>query len=436
VATSATSFTVISPPTVTSFTPQAGAAGGTVTVTGSGFTSVTDVSFNGHAAAFSISSDTQIVATVPAGATTGPITVTNPAGVVTSASSFTVIPVPTLTSFSPASGLAGSSVTLTGTNLSGATAVSFNGQPAVFMISSDTQIVASVPAGATSGPITVTGPGGSVTSATNFAVISTPTLTGFTPTSGPVGTVVTLTGSSFTATGTVVSFNGVVATATVVSDTEATATVPAGATTGPIKVTTLGGSVTSAMNFTVVSPPKLTRFTPLTGPAGSSVTLVGTNFSGATAVSFHGHAATSFKVRSDTQIIVTVPTGATSGPITVTTPGGVASSTTSFLVVIKPTLTVKLTGLSKGVLKLGKSLTATSRVTPANLGGKLTLTVQRERNGKWLAVTTSTRTITASGTYSWTYKPTARATYRLKAAISATATHMAVTTPWITFAVK
>jgi hypothetical protein len=82
-------------PTVSSFTPGSGAAGTSVTVTGSGFTGATAVTFNGSSAAFTVASDTQLTATVPAAATTGPIAVTTPAGTGTSTASFTVNSNPT-----------------------------------------------------------------------------------------------------------------------------------------------------------------------------------------------------------------------------------------------------------------------------------------------------------------------------------------------------
>ena len=79
------------------------------------------------------------------------------------------------------------------------------------------------------------------------------------------------------------------ATFTVKSATAIQATVPAGATTGPMSVTTPGGTATSATNFTVTaSAPTITSFAPTSGPAGTSVTISGTNFTGATAVAFNG----------------------------------------------------------------------------------------------------------------------------------------------------
>jgi hypothetical protein len=158
------------PPTITSFAPDGGRAGGTVTIEGTSFTGATDVRFNTTPSArFVVMSDIAINADVPAGATTGPISVTTPGGAALSASNFTVVQ--PITSFTPTSGRVGSSVTLSGTTFTGATSVRFNGVSASFTVSSDTAIQATVPTGATTGPLTVTTPGGTATSATNFTVM-------------------------------------------------------------------------------------------------------------------------------------------------------------------------------------------------------------------------------------------------------------------------
>ncbi len=84
-------------------------------------------------------------------------------------------PAPTLTTLGPASGPVGTAVTLTGTNLSGATSVSFNGTAASsFVVSSATRITAVVAAGTTTGPVRVSTPGGTATSGTSFVVSGTP----------------------------------------------------------------------------------------------------------------------------------------------------------------------------------------------------------------------------------------------------------------------
>src|SRR5205823_6564360 len=105
-----------------------------------------------------------------------------------------------------------------------------------------------------------------------------PAISSFSPTSGPVGTGVTINGSNFTGATRVTFFNGVAATITFNSDTQIQTTVPTGATTGPISVSTTAGTATSASNFTVTtSPPTISSFTPTSGPVGTVVTITGTN---------------------------------------------------------------------------------------------------------------------------------------------------------------
>jgi hypothetical protein len=156
-----------------------------------------------------------------------------------------------------------------------------------------------------------------------------PTISGFSPGSGPVGTSVTITGSNLTGASSVRFFNNVSASFTVDSDTQITAAVPSGATTGPISVTTLGGTATSSTNFTVsASAPTISGISPSFGPEGTSVTITGSHLTGASAVSFLNNVPASFTVDSDTQISTMVPTGAATGPISVTAPGGSVSSST------------------------------------------------------------------------------------------------------------
>lgn len=149
----------------------------------------------------------------------------------------------------PTSGKVGKTIDILGQGFNGATGVSFNGKAAQFNISSDTYISATVPAGATTGIVTVAMSGGNLNSRQNFRV--TPVIRSFTPLSGPVGTPVTITGVSLTQTS-MVTFGGVKATTFAVnSDTQVTANVPTGARTGKIAITTPGGTATSPAVFTV-----------------------------------------------------------------------------------------------------------------------------------------------------------------------------------------
>jgi hypothetical protein len=149
----------------------------------------------------------------------------------------------------PASGDVGIKIVIRGSGLSSATGVSFNGTAAKFMVVNGSEITAMVPIGAVSGPVIITSPAGTLASSVPFLV--NPQIKTFTPESGPIGTTVTITGASFTQA-VDVAFSGVATTAfTVGSDAKLTATVPSGAATGPITITTAGGTATSTSIFTV-----------------------------------------------------------------------------------------------------------------------------------------------------------------------------------------
>jgi uncharacterized repeat protein (TIGR03803 family) len=143
----------------------------------------------------------------------------------------------------------GSRVGILGQGFSSKSVVAFGGTKATATkLTGGTYITATVPTGALTGDITVTT--GSTVLSTLASFRITPTYKSFAPPSGPVGTVVTFNGTGLTQT-TKVTIDNLSATFTVVSDSEITATVPTGAATGKIVVTTKGGSVTSSTSFTV-----------------------------------------------------------------------------------------------------------------------------------------------------------------------------------------
>jgi uncharacterized repeat protein (TIGR03803 family) len=148
-------------------------------------------------------------------------------------------------------------------------------------------------------------------------------------TSGKVGTTVYIVGTSLAGASNV-AFNSTPAKFTVLSATEIKTTVPKGASTGLVTVTTPSGTLSSNKVFVV--PPKITTFSPTSAAVGAVVTISGQIFTGATSVTFGGVQATSFTVNSDSQITATVPTAAQTGKITVTTPSGTATSTGTFIV--------------------------------------------------------------------------------------------------------
>ena len=227
------------------------------------------------------------------------------------------------------SGKVASTVSILGQGFTGTTAVSFGGVNATtFSVSSDTYLTANVPTGAKTGTVTVTRPSGALNSIQQFKV--TPTISSISPTSGPIGTVVTITGTGLIQT-TKVTIGGVKATTfTVKSDSSVSVTIPGACKTGKITVTTSGGSATSSSTFNVT--PTITSFTPTSGKVGASVVITGTGLTQTTKVTFGGVAATTFTVNSDTQVTATVPTGAITGKIVITTTGGTVTSSGTFTV--------------------------------------------------------------------------------------------------------
>jgi hypothetical protein len=254
VAESATAtFAAQLAPALSGFSPAAGTAGTSVTVSGSGFTGATAVTFGGTAAqSFSVDSDTQITAAVAPGTATGKVAVTTPEGTASSSGNFTFLSQPAISGFTPPGGGAHVTVTVTGTNLTGATQVKLHGTSAAFTVVSATQLTFTVPAGATNGTIAVTTPGGTATSSGSFAVSPPPTITSFSPASGPVGTPVTITGTGLG--GTVgVQLGSIITVPTSVAPGSVAFTIPPGAVTAVIKLLTTSGSVATPVAFTVSS---------------------------------------------------------------------------------------------------------------------------------------------------------------------------------------
>lgn len=171
-----------------------------------------------------------------------------------------------------------------------------------------------------------------------------PAISGLSPTSGAIGTPVTVSGSNFGATqgSSTVKFNNVTATPTSWSATSIAVPVPASATTGPV-VVTVGGAASNGVTFTVVPPPSISGLSPNSGPLGQSVTVSGSNFGatqGASLVKFNGVTATPTSW-SNTSVAAPVPAGATTGPVVVTAAGGnsngVTFTVTASIVNLSPT---------------------------------------------------------------------------------------------------
>ncbi|TAH45391.1 MAG: hypothetical protein EYC71_06595 [Gammaproteobacteria bacterium] len=297
----------------------------------------------------------------------------------------TVVPrPPTISSFSPTAALPGANVTINGTSFLssfGSTMARFNGVEANIVSATATRIVAKVPASATSGPIQVIVADQSVTSASSFTVLvpPPPVISSFSPTSGLYGSHVTINGSNFASSsaGNVVQFNGIQASLVSATATRIVAEVPVWSTTGRITVAVAGRTATSNTDFTVTSPfpqPQISGFAPGSGVVGTTVTISGQGFSAEGAsgnvVTFNGQSAYVMQ-SSATQIVALVPSGASTGPITVTVDQRTGVSANPFTVI--PTGTelanVSIARVDPEPSVVGQSFTINVDVTPASPDG-------------------------------------------------------------------
>jgi hypothetical protein len=379
----ASSNLILGFPVITSVSPTSGAPGTSVDIKGSDLSQTMEVRFGMASAIFTVLSDFEVVATVPLDASSGPVSIIANNGVAVTFGDFLVPP--RITRLSPSSGPIGAVVLILGDNFEGTTNVTFNGTPAVsFGVTSQTQIHATAPDGATSGPVTVTTPLGTATSGGNFVVTGNgPFINSFNPTQGQPGVAVTISGVNFTGTR-FVQFNGINASSfAVTSPNQLRAVVPSSASSGPITVSNAVGSATSDSIFVITTAPTISNFDPIGGAPGTPVTINGANFSGATSVTFGRTATTSLSVVAPTQLHTVVPTGATIGPITITTPQGSGSSAALFLATTDPIVTDVSPGIAAPgtiVVVNGSNFAGTSSVQFNGVAAKFSVVAATQLN--------------------------------------------------------
>ncbi len=270
---------------------------------------------------------------------------------------------PVITSVSPTSGGIGAQVTVTG-QLFGATQgssnVYFNGAGATSITSwSNTQIVASVPSTASTGPVTVIV--GGIGSNRDFTfTFYNPVISNLQPSASPVGGTVTINGSGFGSYqgSSTVQFNAVAATVKSWSNTGISVTVPSNATSGSVTVT-VGGIVSNSASFTLIEAISISSISPSTGLIGTSVAISGAGFGPSQSNSvlgfFYQGASPTITSWSDTSIVAVVPTGTSTGPVSISVAGNSASG---------PVFTVNTS------VTLTDSLNHTTTYTSAIVGGE------------------------------------------------------------------
>lgn len=435
----------VAAPAITNVSPAAGPAGTGVTITGSNFGATqgsSTVKFNGVTATPGSWSNTSITCTVPAGATTGPVVVTA-GGNASNGFTFTVADVGTITGTvsraGDAAAINGATVeALQSSVVKGSTTSGADGAYSITGLLSGTYDVrASAPRYFTqtqngavvsapnstsvnfslvdAGPITnvydelgrlvaVIDPAGDTVTYKYDAVgnlltisrgnSSQLSLIEFTPDKGPIGSAVTIYGTGFSQTpgNNTVKFNGTTATVTASSATQISTTVPVGATSGLITVTTSAGTVSSSIPFTVGSDvPSITSFTPTIGAAGTTVNISGTNFDSTTSgnrVAFNGTRSI-VTAATATTMTTTVPSGATSGRISDTTPAGAGVSSNYFFIPPAPLTAADVEVFSSMAIGESKNIT----VATAN---KVAMVLFDGTAGQRISLTMSGVTIASS----------------------------------------
>ena len=315
-------------PTVSSFTPTTVAIGGVVTVNGSGFTGLNKAWIGyAHDAKVKVISDTQVQITVPADAEGGQIAVLNPDHAAFSFGDLTVssatAATPVIKSFTPTSGAVGAIATVTGTGFKAVNSAWVGAaRDAGVNVLSDTEAKVTIPKDAATGVLTLLNSAHSGSSTTKFTVTATtyvqPSISSFSPTSGAVGSIITLKGAGFTGLNSAWIGAAHDAVVKVVSDTQATVTVPKDAVAGLVVLLNPQHAVFTSSDFTVS-----TNLVSSTGTSTSSSS-TGTSTSSGTTTSTSSGSTTTGSTSSSSGSTSTSSSGTTT-----TTSAGTGNSSLS-----------------------------------------------------------------------------------------------------------
>ncbi|MET8947481.1 IPT/TIG domain-containing protein [Streptomyces sp. NPDC004542] len=327
-------YTVVPAPVITSLSPPSGpaAGGNTVVINGTNLSGATSVLFGATAATITGVTATQVTVTAPAGSGTVNVTVTTPGGVSNALPyTYVAVPAPSISTLTPPNGPAagGNTVVITGTNLSGATLVLFGATPATITGVTPTQVTVIAPAGPPSVVnVTVTTPGGT-SNPLPYIYVAVPVVFDVEPHFGPEagGNTVVISGSNLLLATSVDFGPNPAAAFTVNSDSQVTATAPAGTGTVVVTVTTPGGTSSVGPGdpyYTYLGTPVITTLTPDTGSTsgGDAITISGSHLTFTDSVTFGGTPAP-FVVVSDNFVVATAPPHAAGNvSVQVHTPGG------------------------------------------------------------------------------------------------------------------
>ena len=296
-------------PTLTTVVPGSGYAGTVVTLDGRYLAGTTTVRFGTKAAKFVVKSTGVVTATAPPGRGTEGVTVTTTGGT-TGSRNFTYI-APVVTKLAPSTGLAGTTVTLTGSGFTPTATVTFGGtRPSHVTITKPTRITVVVPPHGPGSP--TVGVVVDTTSGTSgkpaVFTYTVPVVTKLAPTPAFAGTTVTLTGSGFTSTASVYFGGTALKGAKVLSPSSITFTVPPrGPLPATVAVTVVTSSGVSAPASFTYDPVAITSVTPSFGLPHTSATITGYGYTATATLTFGGTTLTTAKVKTSGRITFTIP---------------------------------------------------------------------------------------------------------------------------------
>ena len=338
---------------------------------------------------------------------------------------------PIIKNIRPIDGIVGTTITITGTHLTGTSSVTVGGVAATsFTVVSSTSVTAVTPAGSAGVKnVVLTTLGGTATSTNAFTYVGVPTISSINPNTGILagGTSFTITGTNLSNTSSVTVGGAAATSVTVVSATSVTAVTPSGsAGLQTITLTTPGGTATASNAFTYTNIslfPTIISVTPTSGVAagGTSFTITGTNLNGTTNVTVGGNQATNIVIVSPTSVTAVTPSGsAGSQTITLTTNIETATSANAFTYIGAPTISAisPTFGIAAGGTSFtitGTNLSNTSSVTVGGVAAtsvtvvsasSVTAVTPSGTDVKDVALTTPGGTATASSAFTYFGVPT------------------------------
>jgi hypothetical protein len=255
-------------PYISGFSPSSAAAGSVITVTGTGLSGVNQAWIGAsHDAKTQVVSDTQVKITVPSDAVGGQLALLNPVHAAFSPNSVTILkvavttnPQPYIASFSPTSVAIGGVITVTGTGFNGITQAWIgSAHNATAQVVSDTEVKVTIPSDAVGGQLALLNPVHAAFSPQSVSIVKAattyaqPSIKSMSPTSGPVGTIITLQGTGFTGLDAAYIGSAHDAKVSVVSNTVARVTVPADVKSGLVTLVNPQHSALSSTPFELSS---------------------------------------------------------------------------------------------------------------------------------------------------------------------------------------